>query len=138
MDLSDVEVSRIGRGMDLKNIFSSVSGKIEINEGVDRINQSIALILETSNGEVSMLPVVGSGVSELLFEPADDILKDKLELFVRDALEKLEPRIGVQGLNVDIEGNFVLISVDYFLTNTNISGRFDYEVTRLSRGDSVL
>jgi hypothetical protein len=133
--LSDIEKSRIGKGMKLGGIFSEVSGKIDTNDGTERVNQSLEIILGTSNGEVAMLPIVGSGLAQLIFEPADNILKDKLELYVRDAIEKLEPRIGIQDIIVDVVENHVFITVDYVLTGTNILGQFNYELTRQGRGD---
>lgn len=135
MSLSSLEITRIGKGMKVTKIFSDVSGKVETNDGTDRINQSLSILFETYNGEVAMLPIVGSGVYEMLFEPADDVLKDKLELFIRDAIEKLEPRISLQDVVIDIVDNHVYVTVDYILTGTNIAGSFDYEVTRQNGGD---
>ena len=135
-DLSIIEKDRIGKGMNLSNIFSSLSGKVEVNEGTDRVNQSLSVIFETSNGEVAMLPIVGSGVAEMLFEPADGILKDKLELYIRSAIELNEPRINVQDIVIDVVDNDVYVTINYVLTGTNMKGVFDYNVTTQNRGDN--
>jgi phage baseplate assembly protein W len=135
MALSELEKQRIGRGMKLSSIFSSVTGKLEYNEGTERINQSLEIIFGTNHGEVAMLPSVGSGISELLFEPADDILRDKLDLFIRDAIEKLEPRMSLQDVIIDIVENMVYITVNYILTGTNTEGKFDYSLTKQNKGD---
>ena len=135
-DLSVIEKDRIGKGMNLGNIFSSLSGKVEVNEGTDRVNQSLSVIFETSNGEVAMLPIVGSGVAEMLFEPADGILKDKLELYIRSAIELNEPRINVQDIVIDVVDNDVYVTINYVLTGTNMKGVFDYNVTTQNRGDN--
>jgi hypothetical protein len=137
MALSNEAKSRIGKGLNLNNVFSSISGRIEFNEGKDRINQSIRVILETRNGEVAMLPVVGSGISELLFEPADDILKNKLEIYIRSALETLEPRIILQNVVVDVVENHIYITVDYVMSGTNMKGKFNYAITRQAGGEAT-
>jgi phage baseplate assembly protein W len=135
MALSDLEKKRIGRGMKLDSIFSTVTGKVEYNEGTERINQSLEIILGTNHGEVAMLPTVGSGIAQLLFEPADDILRDKLDIYVRDAIEKLEPRMSLQDVVIDIVDHHIYITVNYILTGSNIEGKFDYEITKQSKGD---
>lgn len=133
--LTDLEKKRIGRGMKLSSIFSSVTGKIEYNDGIDRVNQSLGIIFETAHGEVAMIPAIGSGIAGMLFEPADDILKDKLELYIRDAIEKLETRISLQDVTIDIVEQHVYITIEYIMTGTNVEGKFDYEITKQNRGD---
>lgn len=135
MALSSTEKYRIGRGMNLGSVFSKISGRVEYNEGTDRINQSLKIIMDTNNGEVAMLPILGSGISEMLFEPADEILKDKMELFVRTAVENLEPRIVMQDVVIDVVENYVYITVNYILSGTNMSGKFDYTITRQAGGE---
>jgi len=136
-DLSEIEKSRIGKGMKLNGIFSAVTGKIEYNEGTERVNQSLELIFSISHNEVPMLPTIGSGLAEMLFEPADDILENNLEIYLRDAVEKLEPRMVIQDLTIDIVENYIYITIEYILTGTNIAGKFNYEITKSDKGDII-
>lgn len=123
--------------MRLPYIFSGVSGKVEINGGVDRINQSLAMIFETFVGEVAMLPIVGSDLASMLFEPSDDFLKDKVQITIMDALDRLEPRIRVDSVVVTTEDNYVFVKVNYHLTGTNMAGIFDYSITKSGKGDAL-
>ena len=67
-----------------------------------------------------MLPILGSNVHYALFEPADEVLEDLLELYLSEAIEKLELRIQASSISVEIDEHMVAVSVRYVLTGTNM------------------
>jgi phage baseplate assembly protein W len=133
--LTDLEVNRIGKGINLLGVFSEITGKISLNEGSARVNQSLEIISSTARGEVAMLPAIGSGLETLLFEPSDPTLTRSIELFLTESFNNLEPRIGIQNIDVMPYENNVFVKVNYYLKGSNIAGSFDYTITKQARGD---
>lgn len=136
--LDDIQIANIGIGLYGDSPFSVISGATNTIIGFDRINQSFEIILGTVLGEVPMLPILGSNVPYLLFEQADEIMGDTLELYVTEALNKLEPRVRIMSTNVSFEErdqNKVGITVEYRLTNTNIVRVFRTTIVTENGGD---
>lgn len=130
--VSDYQLNLIGTGLRAPDSFNTVNGKVRYNTGVERINQSINHILGTRLGERFFVPEFGCRIYELIFEPNDDILRDLLIIYIKEALTRWEPRIKV--LEVDpvvIEGgNEVPIHITYNLINTNITYNYVYPFNR--------
>jgi phage baseplate assembly protein W len=90
--------------------------------GAEKIRQSIWIILSTAPGERQMLPDFGCGVHDLVFEPNSAALRGSVQIKVRDALTRWEPRIDVLDvLATSPEGarNQLLIQVDYRVRANN-------------------
>jgi len=124
----------IGKGIAYPFEFSSdaqgVSG-LSASWGKNKINQSIFLILSTRPGERFFVPTFGSRLPLLVFEPYDDALRTELDLEVRGALERWEPRITVVGVDIMDDENFwengqIGISIDYVIKNSNIRSNYVY------------
>ena len=112
----------IGRGIALDRTFNRHSGQFNVSKSIDKINQSIYIILSTRIGTRFMLPKFGSKLHELLFEPNDFIFADLADLYIREALGEWEPRIVVTDVNIlsRSHNNTVPTSITYKLNNSNI------------------
>ena len=79
------------------------------------IAQSISNLLQTNNGERPFNPDLGSGIRELLFEPADWGIAAALSGRVKECLLKYEPRISVRSVNAspDFENNGFDVEIEY-------------------------
>ena len=136
--LSDVQITNIGSGLLGFSPFSTITGRTNNNYGFDRINQSFRIILETAFEEVPMLPILGSNLDSLLFEPADEVLEENLINTLQKALHALEPRVRILDIVVDLDRrdeNFVGVSITYQLTNTNIVHIFRDTIITDAGGD---
>ena len=121
--LDELQITNIGVGLYGDSPFSQTTGKLNTNIGFDRINQSFKVILRTVTGEVPMLPILGSYLSNLLFETGDEILDESLELAITTAIGTLEPRVRILTTTIshdEIDMNKICITIEYQLTNTNI------------------
>lgn len=133
----------IGKGIALENLYNYYKGNTRYNTGIERINQSISLIFETRVGESLSNPEFGSRLHEISFEPNQLILQDKIDIYVREALSKWEPRIVVEDVIVEFpyqedyfseyeladDYNRILsvpISVTYRIKNTEIRGSYSF------------
>lgn len=130
--INNINEEYIGKGLSFPKLFSNESKSTKISRGIDKINQSIYIILSTKIGTRFLMPSFGSRLHELIFEPNDYIFQDIAELHIREALGKWEPRITVVAVDCKIikENNVVPISIYYKLTNSNIDYNYVYPFNR--------
>jgi hypothetical protein len=98
------------------------AGQIDRAHGEDAIREAIWLILSTAKGERVMRPEFGCGIHDYVFDVVDAATLGRMELEVRTALERWEPRIEV--IDVRLEpgdgGDGLLeITIDYRVRETN-------------------
>jgi uncharacterized protein len=86
----------------------------------ESVRQSMLVILGTAKGERVMRPDFGCGIHELVFENLSQGLLGRVQQTVNEALLRLEPRIDVTAVNVEIGGsNVLLIRIEYEVRATN-------------------
>ena len=97
-------------------------GGIALARDETDIEQAIELILATSPGERPMRPEFGCGVHEFVFDSIDAGTVGKMELAIRDALDRWEPRVVVQTIEFDLSGvgeGRLMIDIGYRVRATN-------------------
>ncbi len=97
-------------------------GRMAMVSGEDAIEEAIEIILGTSPGERVMRPEFGCGMWELVMEANTAQLHGRVQVQVREALVRWEPRIDV--LDVRIESppeqkNLLLVRIDYRVRSNN-------------------
>jgi len=102
------------------------SGGIALAEGESDIKEAIRIILGTALGERAMRPDFGCAVHELAFEPGDPTLPRRAEFYARNALERWEPRIEVEKVEATLDGERLLVEVEYSVRSTNRSDNLVY------------
>lgn len=100
-------------------IATDKDGELRLAEYEESVRQSIWLILGTSKGERVMRPDFGCGLYDLVFEINSASTAGKIAREVTDALLFLEPRIDVVDVQVQPDGEALLISIDYQVRATN-------------------
>jgi phage baseplate assembly protein W len=104
-DASEVPGFRISR-----------TGGIEMVGGGAALRQSLLLLLTTSPGERLMRPDYGCNVSQLMFMPNDPTTHGLAIHYIRQAIERWEPRIEILRLDAEADpqqpGN-MLITLEY-------------------------
>ncbi len=125
----------IGKGMKFKEIFSLDEGNVNINTGIERINQSINDILSTRIGERGFMRSYGSELYKLLFSPNDAILYDLIRIYTQDALQKWERRIVLNNVDIvstpeNIDNHIVYVEIEYKIRNSNVFGSYVYPFRR--------
>jgi phage baseplate assembly protein W len=91
-------------------------------ENAEKIRQSVWILLSTAPGERLMLPDFGCGIHDLVFEPNTAALRGTVQVKVREALQRWEPRIDVLDVQVDSppeERNLLNIRIDYRIRANN-------------------
>lgn len=90
--------------------------------GVEDIEQSIHIILETSPGERVMRPTFGCKARDMVFDIQNRETFARMESNIREALTMWEPRIIVQGVHVSRDpqdDGAVLCSISYLIDATH-------------------
>jgi uncharacterized protein len=77
-------------------------GTLALAHGEDDIAQAIELILATSPGERPMRPEFGCPLHELVFDTIDAAMVGRMDLAIREALGRWEPRIEVTEIEFDL------------------------------------
>ena len=97
-------------------------GGIALARDETDVEQAIELILATAPGERPMRPEFGCGVHDFVFDSIDAKTVGKMELAIRDALDRWEPRVVVETVefNLDEVGDGrLIIDIGYRVRVTN-------------------
>lgn len=77
-------------------------GGIALARGLDDVDQAIGIILSTAPGERPMRPEFGCRVHEHLFDVLDATTLGRMEVAIREALERWEPRVEIVDVAFDL------------------------------------
>lgn len=75
-------------------------GILAQKNGVNQIKADLLQLLLTNPGERVMLPEYGVALRKLIFEPNDIVLAAEAKIMIAKAIQRWEPRIDVQGIQV--------------------------------------
>lgn len=119
--MASQDVGFLGRGWAFP-VVAGPDGRIPPVEGEKAIEQAIEIILGTSPGERVMRPEFGCGIGELVMEANTAQLHGRVQVRVRDALVRWEPRIDVLDVRVESppeQKHVLLIRIDYRVRANN-------------------
>ena len=90
---------------------------------IDQVKTNIKSLLLTKRFERLMQPEFGSGLQEVLFEPADDEIATKIEDTIVSTISKWLPYVTIQQINVDTKNelkdkNEVDVSIKFTVGNS--------------------
>ncbi len=80
---------------------ATATGRLAMVHGDESIRQAIMLLLGTTPGERLMRPEYGSHLHRLLFAPNDQTTAGLAIHYVKQALDRWEPRIEVEEVDAD-------------------------------------
>ena len=118
----------LGRGWAFP-VTAGAAGQIEFAAGATAIEQSVGIILGTSPAERVMRPELGCGIWDLVMEPNTPQLHGRVQVRVREALVRWEPRIDVLDVRVDSppeQKQLLLIHIDYRIRSNNAAYNLVY------------
>jgi phage baseplate assembly protein W len=113
-----------------------------MNDGIERINQSLSILFDTEKGSRMMQPEYGSDIQKYRFDPFDEILIDKLDVAIKESIRLWEPRIILDHIDYktssqDIDSHILYIQLRYHIINTDVEGNFVYPY-RLGTQDTYI
>jgi uncharacterized protein len=101
---------------------TDATGSVALVAGDSELSESIRLILGTAPGERPMRPEFGCAIHDLVFAPANASTAGRAAYEVRRSLDRWEPRVDVDTVEVDTsEGHcgILLVKVTYRVRGTN-------------------
>lgn len=111
-------VNYIGKGLSFPLRLSD-RDRLSMVDNEAEIRQSIQIIIMTVPGERVMRPEFGCEIHNLIFHPANWQTAAEAERYVREALQRWEPRIDIESVIVTPGGTEIgelLIDIEYRLT----------------------
>lgn len=128
MNTLDENQAFLGRGWAFPPSFDIEKKSNEMVAGIEDINQSLEILLNTALGERVMQPQYGADLKNQVFEPMNAAVLTFIEDVIRTALIYHEPRILVNLISLvpDQPNGFLLISIEYTIRATNNRFNFVY------------
>ena len=120
-----------GRGMAFPPRVGA-DGRIAWSDGEDNIREAIRVILMTEPGERLHLPAFGARLGRFLFEPNILATHTLLRQRIADALKRWEPRIQVEGVEVQadaVDPQAAIATITFRLVATQALERVSLAVT---------
>lgn len=114
--------SFLGSGWSFPPTFEIGNYQLNMTHKEKNINQSIDIILQTRQGERSMMPLFGSALSNFLFKKLDASLQTEIIDSVKQTLLNYEPRITVDQVALELfegEQTGIAIHIGYTIIKTN-------------------
>ena len=118
-------VQRISRGFkDLSASFQTnpLSNDLIALKNESSIARSVRNLVLTIQGERPFQPVLGTGVSRLLFENMDKLTASAIRSEIRTTIENYEPRVEINEIIVeaDFERNAFDVTLQYFIIGMDV------------------
>ena len=118
-------VQRLSKGFnDLSASFQTnpLSNDLIALKNESAIARSVRNLVLTGQGERPFQPVLGTGVSRLLFENMDKLTASAIRSEVRTTIENYEPRVEINEIIVepDYEGNAMNVTLQYFIIGMDV------------------
>ena len=118
-------VQRISRGFkDLSASFQTnpLSNDLIALKNESAIARSVRNLVLTIQGERPFQPVLGTGVSRLLFENMDKLTASAIRSELRTTIENYEPRVEINEIIVEPnpEGNAMDVTLQYFIIGIDV------------------
>ena len=118
-------VERLSRGFkDLSASFQTnpLSNDLIALKNESAIARSVRNLVLTGQGERPFQPVLGTGVSRLLFENMDKLTASAIRSEIRSTIENYEPRVEINEIIVepDFERNAFHVTLQYFIIGMDV------------------
>ena len=93
-------------------LVTDTQGDIKKGINVGAVKSSIDNILRTSPGERVMLPTFALGMRNLLFDPINQRLLNRLSDSVKQAIEIWDDRVFIEEVSFKVNADYSTVSVD--------------------------
>ena len=106
-------------------------GRVELVEEEAAVRQAILLLLSTAPGERVMRPDYGCSLRKLVFSPNDETTAGLAIHYVRQAINRWEPRVEIVKLdanNSDGGGNRLTIELEYRIKARMRTSRATFDI----------
>jgi phage baseplate assembly protein W len=89
--------------LDLDFIAHPTTGDVVRKKGVDAIKRSLRNLILTNHYERPFRSDIGSNIRRILFEPVTPLMANELNKFIKEVIDKYEPRVELVNVAVTID-----------------------------------
>lgn len=118
----------IYKDLDLNFTSHPLTNDISVLSNIEAVKKSINNLLRYKRGEKPFSPTFYSGIYDSLFEPMNILQVDKLKESIKDLLNKYEPRILVNEVNISQNLDSNQLSIFLYFTILNLQTPVTYTV----------
>ena len=128
----DQKRSRSFTDLSLGMVRNANTKDIAVVKNDNAIKQAVKNLIMTSPGEKPFQPLVGSNISQLLFEPMDDFTGDAVKEEVINTINRFEPRVRLANVIVrpDFDRNSFNVTVEYKIVGVPIVETVEFVLQR--------
>jgi phage baseplate assembly protein W len=119
----------LGTGWSFPPRFIKETRNVEMVSAEEDIRQSLGIILGTGIRERFLHPDFGCDLSAFQFKPLDYGTRFRIKSLVSSTLEKYEPRISVESVDLDtssLNDGKLIITVSYIIDETGSAANLVY------------
>ena len=111
--------TRLYRDIALSFETNAATKDVIIKKDVDAVKQSVKNLILTNHFERPFHPEIGSGITNLLFEPLDPITANSLSRVIGEVITNFEPRAQVVSVDArpNAEANSYEVTIDFRVIN---------------------
>lgn len=120
-------------------IINRTSGKIEMSDNVQSINECLGILLRTRPGELFGNPDWGCYLIDRIFKYQGVIIDELLKEDILNAIRKYEPRINMSPGNIVIDKNVEVVNIyiQYEIKETGEINQFNMSITPADNPDKI-
>ena len=111
--------TRLYRDIALSFETNAATKDVIVKKDVDAVKQSVKNLILTNHFERPFHPEIGSGITNLLFEPLDPITANSLSRVIGEVITNFEPRAQVVSIDArpNAEANSYEVTIDFRVIN---------------------
>lgn len=120
-------------------IINRTSGKIELSDNVQSINECLGILLRTRPGELLGDPNWGCNLIDRVFQYNGIIIEALIREDILNSVEKYEPRITMTSDDIVLiqEGNVLQIYLQYTIKETGQINSYNMSITPDDNPDKI-
>ena len=124
--------SRAFTDLSLGMVRNANTQDVAVVKNDNSIKQAVKNLIMTAPGEKPFQPLVGSTISQLLFEPMDDFTGDAVKEEVINTINRFEPRVRLANCIVrpDFDRNSFNVTVEYKIVGVPIVETVEFVLQR--------
>jgi phage baseplate assembly protein W len=113
------QIQKIYADLDLTFKRTPVTGDVAMRYDAQSVIASVRNLLLTNFYERPFQPNIGSNIDSLLFELADDLTSNVLEIEIRNVISNFEPRVSIDVLTVNLNAdkNSFTVYLQFYVGN---------------------
>lgn len=130
---SNVAARRLYSDLDLGLPIHPVKKDIVPLTDIRAVKNAVKNLVLTNFSERPFQPKLGSNVTALLFEPADQFTAIQMKKEIHRLLEDHEPRINATRVQIldDVDANAYRVSIEFNIVQANTQTEVDFALQRL-------